>query len=62
MSHHLLWKKSVVAVALTLGSSQGAKGAPIPRAIITGSNIAKIDSETTTRCRYFAARTSTCWA
>ena len=53
MSNQILLKKSVIAVALTLGSSQlvqaqSAAAGPIERVVITGSNIKRIDAETAT--------------
>ena len=54
MSNKILLKKSVVAVALTLGSTQvvmaqeAAPAKPMERVTITGSNIKRIDGETAT--------------
>jgi iron complex outermembrane receptor protein len=54
MSQQLMLKKSVIAVALTLGSShvvraqQASPAVPVPRVVITGSYIQRIDAETAT--------------
>ncbi len=56
MSHHLLLKKSVIAVALTLGTAQvvmaqeaaNAAAQPLTRVFVTGSNIKRIDAESAT--------------
>ena len=54
MKNPLVYKKSVVAVALTLAYShvafaqQGDADKPIQKVIVTGSNIAHIDAETAT--------------
>lgn len=54
MKNPLVYKKSVVAVALTLAYShvafaqQGEADKPIQKVIVTGSNIAHIDAETAT--------------
>ena len=54
MANEILLKKSVIAVALTLASTQvvlaqeAANAPPIQKVTVTGSNIKRIDSETAT--------------